>query len=228
MAFTMRPATEADLDRLVEIYFSAFKDNAINVRVFPEASPQSRAFWRKNLADGLTEDFVHLQVVETAGDTTSGTASDSEAKKILAFAMWDAPLKATDPIPAMPPLSAWPSDGDVAAASEFFYDLERQHKRFMGPRQGAPAEEQQTPHWYLELIATHRDFQGRGAAGALLRYGEQQADAAGLPCYLDATPDGRPVYTSAGQGFREVDSRFYLGGEYEHVFMIRDPRPSSS
>ncbi|CAK7213753.1 hypothetical protein SBRCBS47491_001912 [Sporothrix bragantina] len=220
MSLTMRPATEADLDRLVDVYFSAFGGNPINDRVFPASSTQSRPFWRKNLADNLKEDHVRFQVMETI------PTSDSEEKQIAAFAVWNAPLKATDAIPAMPPLSAWPSDGDLEAASEFFYDLERQHKKFMGPTSDSE-DQKQRPHWYLELIATHRDFQGRGAAGALLRYGEQQADAEGVPCYLDATPDGRPVYTSAGHGFREVETKQYLGGAYEHVFMIRDPRTSS-
>ncbi|CAK7199203.1 hypothetical protein SEUCBS139899_001876 [Sporothrix eucalyptigena] len=217
MSLIMRPATEADIDRLVDVYFSAFKENPINIRVFPESSPQSRAFWKKNLEGDLKEDYVRFQVMETV----------DEPKTIAAFAVWNAPQKATNPMPPMPPLSAWPSDGEVDVAAEFFYDIERQHKRFMGPLEGAPEGSQQRPHWYLELIATHRDFQGRGAAGALLRYGEQQADAAGVPCYLDATPDGRPVYTSKGHGFREVESRLYQGGAYEHVFMIRDPRTSA-
>ncbi|CAK7245007.1 MAG: hypothetical protein STHCBS139747_006573 [Sporothrix thermara] len=219
MPLRMRPATEADLDRLVEIYFSAFGENPLNMRVFPESSPQSWDFWRNNLADDLEEHSAHFQVMET----TPSPEAPGEPQVVVAFAVWNALQRATDPIPAMPPPSVMPSDGDRELASEFFYDLERQHKRFMAPEAGAPEGAQQRPHWYLALIATHRDFQGRGAAGALLRYGEKRADAQGVPCYLDATPNGRPVYTSASHGFREVDTRHYMGGTYEQVFMIRDP-----
>ncbi|CAK7263557.1 hypothetical protein SEPCBS119000_000551 [Sporothrix epigloea] len=222
MSLTMRPATDADIDRLMEVYFSAFRSNDITPRVFPESSPQTHAFWRSYFTRNLENDLVDIRVVETA----SGSGSEGQ-KIIIAFAVWDTPRQATEPFPAMPPPSVWPTDGDVAAAVEFFGDLEQQHKRFMGPVEGAPAGSQQRPHWYLKLIGTHQDFRGKGAAGALLRHGEQLADAQGLPCYLDATPEGRPVYTSAGHGFREVDIRWYLGGTYEHVFMIRDPRPLS-
>lgn len=217
MPLTMRPGTAADIDQMVEIYFSAFADNTIQKRVFPESSPQVRPFWRNNFVEDMKNDFAQFRVMEES-------ASDpSQPPTMVAFAIWNSPLKPTDPIPAMPPREAWPSDGDQDAAVEFFHDLELQHKRFMAH----PTEAgQQQPHWYLELIATHKDHQGKGAAGALLRWGEHQADAQGVPCYLDATPDGRPVYTSKGHGFREVESRTYFGGEYEHVFMIRDPRPT--
>ncbi|CAK7267387.1 hypothetical protein SEPCBS57363_002566 [Sporothrix epigloea] len=216
----MRPATGADIDRLMEIYFSAFRSNGVTPRVFPESSPQTHAFWRGYFTQHVENDRDDVRVVEMASDS-DGT------KTIIAFAVWKPPRPATEPFPATPPPSVWPSDGDVEAAVEFFGDLERQHMHFMGPAEGAPAGTQQRPHWYLKLIGTHQDFRGKGAAGALLRYGEHQADAQGLQCYLDATPDGQPVYTSAGHGFREVDVRWYLGGAYEHVFMIRDPRPSS-
>ncbi|KAL1890119.1 hypothetical protein Sste5346_008411 [Sporothrix stenoceras] len=216
MSLTMRAGTVDDIDRLVEIYFSAFADNAVQHRVFPESSPQVRPFWRNNFVNDFKEDYVRFRVMEQP------SSGDSEGKKeIVAFAIWNAPRKPTDPIPAMPPREAWPSDGDQDAAVEFFHDLERQHKSYMAHPIN-PGEQQ--PHWYLELIATHRDHQGKGAAGALLRWGEQQADEQGVPCYLDATPDGRPVYTSKGHGFREVESRTYFGGVYEHVFMIRDPK----
>lgn len=215
MPLTMRAGTVDDVDRLVEIYFSAFADNAIQLKVFPESSPQSRAFWKKNLTDDFKDDHAHFRVMEEPA------ADGVSPPEIVAFAIWQQPRKPTDPVPPMPPRDAWPSDGDPDAAVAFFHDLEAQHKRFMAD----PSDpNQQQPHWYLELIATHRDHQGKGAAGALLRYGEQQADAQGVPCYLDATPDGRPVYTSKGHGFRELESRTYFGGVYEHVFMVRDPK----
>lgn len=221
MSLTTRAGTPADIDQLVEVYFSAFADNAIQQRVFPAWSKQSRPFWRQNFANDMKDEYVHFRVMEAPVASAASEDQNEGKKEIVAFAIWNSPRLATDPIPPMPPRETWPSDGDQDAAVSFFHDLEAQHKRFMGDPENAS---HQIPHWYLELIGTHRDHQGKGAAGALLRWGESQADAAGVPCYLDATPDGRPVYTSPGHGFHEVDMRRYFDGAYEHVFMIRDPR----
>ena len=44
-----------------------------------------------------------------------------------------------------------------------------------------PAE----PHWYLALLGTDPVVQGLGAGGALLQPALGEADAGGLPCYLE-------------------------------------------
>lgn len=205
----MRPGTPADVERMVEIYFDAFSTNLMNARVFPRTLPSAQAFWDANIRDTF-KDPLSNQIVMVDDDT----------QEVVAFAIWGSPRKPTDSVPSMPPLDAFPADGDLESAAVFFPDLEKQHKRFMTAEDGS-----HIPHWYLELIATHKDHQGKGAAGALLRWGEQRADADQVPCYLDATPDGRPVYTSKSHGFREVDAHQYINGQYEHVFMVRDPRP---
>lgn len=76
-------------------------------------------------------------------------------------------------------------------------------------------------HWYLELIATRSEFFGRGAGSQLMRWGVGEADAGGLECYLDATPDGRPVYERFG--FETVETMSFLDGAIEQAFMVRKP-----
>ncbi len=221
----LRPATPADLDRLVAVYFSAFAGNPVQEVLFPD-SAEGRAFWRRTLADNLADPYARFWVVvDDAGADQAASAHSGDAARaastadddILAFAVWNAPRPAAAPFGPPPPadLAAWPQDGDPAAAVAFFGDLAAQHARLMAPH---------GPHWYLELIATARAAQGRGAAGLLLRWGEAQADAEGVPCYLDATPAGRRVYASARHGFAEVDVRTYRLGPaaYEQVFMIRE------
>lgn len=41
------------------------------------------------------------------------------------------------------------------------------------------------PHWYLNMLATHPDWQRQGFGGALMRVVFEIAEADGLPCYLE-------------------------------------------
>ena len=41
------------------------------------------------------------------------------------------------------------------------------------------------PHWYLNMLATHPDWQRRGLGGALMGAVSEIAEDAGLPCYLE-------------------------------------------
>ena len=45
------------------------------------------------------------------------------------------------------------------------------------------------PHWYLASIGTRPERQRQGLGNALLEVGTSQADAAGLPCYLETLTD---------------------------------------
>ena len=88
------------------------------------------------------------------------------------------------------------------------------------------------PYWYLEIIATRPDWQGKGAAGKLLRWGLERADQQGVEVYLEASPDGKPIYEHFG--FEEVerlvvdlDGRDPCGTgeeEFVEVMMVRPAR----
>lgn len=40
-------------------------------------------------------------------------------------------------------------------------------------------------HWYLQMLATHPDWQRQGLGAALMEATFERADADGLPCYLE-------------------------------------------
>lgn len=71
--------------------------------------------------------------------------------------------------------------------------LERHHARNM-PR----------PHWYIFLIGVDPPAQGQGLGNALLRPLFEEADVAGVPCYLETfNPDNLPFYRR--HGFEVID-----------------------
>ncbi len=52
------------------------------------------------------------------------------------------------------------------------------------------------PHWYLLAIGTMPARQGTGLGSALVELGTSQADAAGIPCYLETATDSNVAYYS--------------------------------
>lgn len=197
MALTLRPATPADAHQIVDIYFSAFSQDAISLLCFPRTDAV-RAFWLNMITDELADPTAQFVCV-TAGDS------------VVAFAQWNPPSK-----PAPIDLPTWPADTDVALANSFFGGLFSSHERLMGRR----------PHWYLELVATRPEFQGKGAAGMLLRWGLEQADRDGVEVYLEASPEGKPIYEHFGFGELEsmvidLEGKGLEEKEFVEVFMVR-------
>ena len=74
----------------------------------------------------------------------------------------------------------------------------------------------------LEIIATLPEYQGKGAAGQMLRWGTGRADELGVPCYLEANVKGRPIYERFG--FRVVGEFVLEDIGHTEYFMVRDAR----
>ena len=78
----------------------------------------------------------------------------------------------------------------------------------------------------LEIIGVLPEYQGKRAAGQLIRWGLDQADAEGLEAYVEAWEGVRKLYEKFG---------FEVAGQYtierlKHTeyFMVRKPRERAS
>lgn len=81
------------------------------------------------------------------------------------------------------------------------------------------------PHWYLAFIGVSPESQRGGIGAALVRRGIADADAAGLPCYLEtATERGRAFFSK--QGF-EVVYQAPIGDDTIYA-MVRRPQSKGS
>lgn len=67
-------------------------------------------------------------------------------------------------------------------------------------------------HAVLRAIATLPEYQGRGAASLLLRSGLERVDAESASAFLEATPQGLPLY--AKFGWEVVDEMVFDLGKY--------------
>ncbi|CZR59174.1 uncharacterized protein PAC_09066 [Phialocephala subalpina] len=211
MPLLLRKATASDAKVLTEIYFSAFQIDAISLLVFPRTadlaigSKSSFDWWYNSIIEELEDPNAHFLCIYD---------SDSADQKIVSYCKWNGPNA-----PFGADLPAWPEGADVSIANHFFGSLVGRHEIIMKGRK----------HWYLEFIATRPDYQGKGAAGQLLRWGIERSEEEWAETYLEASPDGKPIYERFG--FEEVDRLVVeLEGkgegplsekEFVEVFMVR-------
>jgi Acetyltransferase (GNAT) domain len=66
---------------------------------------------------------------------------------------------------------------------------------------------------------------GKGAGGMLMKWGVERANEDGVECYLDANPDGKPVYEK--YGFKEIETVEFFDGRYEQCFMLRNVKKNT-
>lgn len=77
-------------------------------------------------------------------------------------------------------------------------------------------------HWYLAILGTHPDHQGRGVGSALLRPVLERCDLDGSGAYLESSkPENVPFYER--HGFRVTDV-IRPGGSPPLTLMWRDPQ----
>jgi GNAT superfamily N-acetyltransferase len=81
-------------------------------------------------------------------------------------------------------------------------------------------------HWYLALLGTHPDHQGRGVGSAVLEPVLQRCDLDGAGAYLESSkPENVPFYER--HGFRVTDV-ITPGGSPPMTLMWRDPQPTGA
>ncbi|KAI6372701.1 hypothetical protein MCOR25_003667 [Pyricularia grisea] len=218
MPLHLRPATSADVPEMVAVYFSAFASSPLTQIVFPESSAAARKLWIDMLDEEINDPRAHFAVVVDSQTCSSSSSpkddgSASPNGRIIAFAKWVSPSPDpnTTSVPAAPPRSIWPADGDPAFADEFFTGITAKHAEIMGDR----------PHWYLELIATRAEDQGRGAGGMLMRWGVGLVGAEAA--FLKAMPGAKALYGRFG--FVTVQRMDFVAPDGRVVgqdFMVRE------
>lgn len=66
--------------------------------------------------------------------------------------------------------------------------------RFAALREVMGANTPGEPHWYLNMLATHPDWQRQGLGAALMAAVFETADREGLPCYLETETEVNVAY----------------------------------
>jgi GNAT superfamily N-acetyltransferase len=172
----VRLATPADVDAVVATVAAAFaNDPAWSFIVGPGNDPARQAFARSLLIPRIRR--------RSAWITDDCTA----------VAMWD---RLENEGPADADEEQWWNAFHTEVGDEVWERLQA----YDGALESVPPAR---PLWYLGVLATNPDHQGRGLATAVLRPGLAAADAEGWDCWLEtSTPTNKAFY--AGRGFTDA------------------------
>ncbi|GAO13348.1 uncharacterized protein UV8b_00673 [Ustilaginoidea virens] len=211
MPLRVLPATADDAHRAVAIESAAYGPNANSQALFPGPFPpggdQSRV---TTLVHQLHEDPAcrWAKVVDTDLEAHGQDA-------MVAFSMW---YVWQTPRETLPPARQYGPGSNPEACELFFGGMRREWIARMAHK----------PHAYLKLLHTDPAHQRRGAASLLLKWGTDQADALGLPAYLESSEEGRVLYQR--HGWRQVGKLVVdlspWGGpaDASSFLMLREPR----
>ncbi|KAH7312164.1 putative GNAT family acetyltransferase [Stachybotrys elegans] len=215
MPLQVRPADARDAQRAAAIESAAYGPSPISHVLFPGSQTSDEAD-----ADAAPSDRPSQLVHDLAQDSTCRWVkvvdTDLEAQGhdgMVAFSMW---YVYESPRAEGFKLSSKRGPGSNEEACELFFGamVRRKHER-LGSQ----------PHAYLKLLHTDPAHQRRGAGSMLLRWGAGEADRLGIPSYLEASPEGRPLYQK--HGFVEVDmldvdfSRWGGPASFKAALMLR-------
>ncbi|KAL4986620.1 hypothetical protein BDW68DRAFT_162948 [Aspergillus falconensis] len=218
----LSPMFPADIPDLTTIWFAAFTDPAIR-QLFPD-TPGVRAWLTAaNQHDLHSKPFQkYVKIVDSSARDEHG----QKRERIVAYAKWD--LSMPEERGERYPL--WHCDMPAAECEEFFQREERERERVTGgarhyctgllSRYVLMGPETELMGVDLDTLATHPDYQRRGAGSMLLQWGCDLADEAGVALYVDASRAGAPLY----ERFGFVDESEGGSGEREIASMVRRAR----
>ncbi|KAF4549534.1 Hypothetical protein D9617_21g097550 [Elsinoe fawcettii] len=202
--FTLRPMVGDDLDDVTTVVIDAFKPSAawnythLNDRDYTEYTwhctrREIEAQWRRFENDTA---FVNVITVPTKEE------QDGEKRqRVVSIAAWRwiLPTSSGD---ALYPFMPWPKRSrDETRCSQHLDSnitrtLDAQRQLDLGMERYIYSSDK--PQLYLNVLATHPDWDGHGFAASQLRVGVEKAKVKNDPVTLFATPAGYPLYTGLG------------------------------
>ncbi|ATY60884.1 Acyl-N-acyltransferase [Cordyceps militaris] len=187
MSLYLAPAGEADADRFAAIEQAALPNDATSAVLFPGPFPEGGISRGDQLREHLLSDPDCHWVKVVDRDLEAAGRGDEAT---VAFAVWYFWPARGKPLPT----SAWGPGTNAEACKLYFGGLDRRWEEDVGSK----------PHAYLKYVHTDPAHQRRGAGALTMAWGTKEADARGLPAYVQASPQGQGLY--AKFGFALIDT----------------------
>jgi GNAT superfamily N-acetyltransferase len=197
----VKDGTAADLASIADALVSAFHDDPVMLYLFDKPAKrdkQQRSLFMSEAKRALTKGAVH-------------TTADGPAK---GGAIWMAP-------------GQWKTGGlELLGQLPLMFSLGTATPRALSILSKMEKVHPSEPHWYLAILGTATESQGKGVGSALLDPILTQCDAEGIPAYLESSKDSNiPFYNR--HGF-EVTGEVHAKNGPTLWPMWREPRPPES
>ncbi|KAJ6086292.1 hypothetical protein N7486_010573 [Penicillium sp. IBT 16267x] len=219
MSYQVEYATEQDAVGLGCINNDSFQTRLMLSAMFPETDePSLRTYKSYQTMKHLANPETHVVKIT---DPTSGA--------VVGYGRWHIPailgvppnvpeLSDQAQIYAKDPVAFAPQPMNTEVYAAFRSLLDEGRKRYTTERD-----------MMLDLLATLPSYQGRGIGTTLLRWGIALADSLQTRIYLEATPEGYPIYLKYGwKRLDEVEldlEKLGSQGKESFILMMRDPVP---
>jgi GNAT superfamily N-acetyltransferase len=211
--FVLRHASETDIDRLMEIQFSAFRGDPYHEALYP--GPHDSSIVRKLAGQRMIEDWRNTP------DQDIVVCIHAQTEEILGFASWyfylcERPREEWEKMPSI----TWAEGKEKKQAEAFMGATARMRMKTWGGRPhvrkyrigndlGQLASMRQSGNELtfavvLGLLCVHREAQRQGVGAALVQWGLDRCIEENLTAYLEASSAGFPLYQKLG--FSKIDT----------------------
>ncbi len=198
---TLRPLSEYDLDDFVTTYIDAFKPGPVWQYLYHDVEKYINYTWTctRKILQEQWEEFkdTNTSIVNVITVSTDDRQDSGRREKVVSLAVWNW-LKPQEA------LSNEHSPFSIAAHLKCSDHLDINMTRAEDySRQALTAMERyignlSEPQLYLNLLATHPDWDGHGFGAEQVEVGLAKATLAEMPATLLATGAGYPLYDSLG------------------------------
>jgi len=188
---TIRLATHADIARAARTACRAFADDPVMRWLFPDDDEYEKD--HQQMFGGIIRRWLATDSLYCTDDVT-------------AMAGWVPPGRPEFAADDSEPVSEHP---------------EWRRNRFAAIGEAMEANTPAEPHWYLNMLATHPDWQRQGLGAALMQTVFEIAGDQGLPCYLETETLENVAYYRH-HGF-EVQSEWHLADGGPHMWGMFRP-----
>lgn len=171
--YGLRAARASDRSAIAETVGRAFFDDPVSRFLFPNETTRRRRFGG----------FASLAMNQFAGHGATYVTDP-----VQGAAIWQAP--------APPKAGAW---RQIRLGLQFMGIARTGYSRAVALGEAVAAHHFEEPHWYLAILGTAPEHQGRGIGGALIAPILERCDADRTPAYLESSKEQNiPFYNRFG------------------------------
>ncbi|KAI0095553.1 putative GNAT family acetyltransferase [Hypoxylon sp. NC0597] len=226
MPLTLVAAEPEDAPRIAEIHMAAFGSNAMLLAQFP--TPTVRDALKKSIELKALADINDLQttvlVVRDSGSDAPSSPSEPdrneqghgprEQGKTIAFAKWAHPVSIDENY--IEPHWVWPTGTDLKILGDWTNKTEEAQRHAIGD----------SPCYRLTFIGTDPEYERRGAATMMVRWGMDQCRKNCVPAYLESTLEAASFYRKLGfEAVEKISLQYEAGNSktsqvYEEICFV--------